>query len=186
MSDYSDEQLIRQYISGDAKSLEILIQRYLRSIYNFVYRYARDPSGADDIAQDVFIKVWKNIKKFDSKKNFRTWIFRIARNTAMDYLKKKKCIPMSEFENAEGNNFISETISDEAPLPSELFDQADIAHKLNEAIDRLPINYQVVLLLYYREQFKFQEIAELMEESINTVKSRYRRGLLELRKFLEL
>ncbi|MFA6919366.1 MAG: sigma-70 family RNA polymerase sigma factor, partial [Patescibacteria group bacterium] len=97
MSEYLDEQLVQQYLSGDEKSLEVLIQKYLKPIYNFVYRYVGDMANAEDLTQEVFVKVWKNIKKFDRKKSFKTWIFCIAKNTAFDYLRKKKSIPLSNF-----------------------------------------------------------------------------------------
>ena len=184
MSEYLDEQLVQQYLSGDEKSLEVLIQKYLKPIYNFVYRYVGDMANAEDLTQEVFVKVWKNIKKFDRKKSFKTWIFCIAKNTAFDYLRKKKSIPLSNFENDQGDNILADSLADVAPLPSELFDQTDISQKINTALNKLSLNYRAVILLRYKEDFKFIEIAEILDESIDTVKSRYRRGLIELRKFL--
>jgi len=68
MKNYSDRKLIADYLKGDEKSLEILIQQYLKPIYNFVYRYAGNAQDAEDITQDVFVKVWRNLKKFDRQK----------------------------------------------------------------------------------------------------------------------
>ena len=185
MSEYLDEQLVNAYLSGDEKSLEILIQRYLKPIYNFVYRYAGDMANAEDLTQEVFVKVWKNIKHFDQKRSFKPWIFRIARNTAFDCLRKKKCVPLSEFENSDGDNYLADSLSSEAPLPPEVIDSANTSQKVSSALEKLPLNYRAVVLLRYKEDFKFIEIAEILDESIDTVKSRYRRGLLELRKILE-
>ncbi len=185
MSECLDEELVHKYLLGDEKSLEILIQRYLKPIYNFVYRYAGGMANAEDLTQEVFVKVWKNIKKFDRKRSFKTWIFRIARNTSYDYLRKKKNIPLSYFEDLEGNNILIDSLEDPAPLPSELFDQSNIAQKINTALDKLSLNYRLVISLRHNDHFKFREIAESLNESIDTVKSRYRRGLIELSKFLE-
>ena len=91
----SDEQLVWDYLKSDEKSLELLIRRYLKPIYSFVYRYVGKAHDADDVTQDVFVKVWRNLKKFDREKSFKTWIFAIAKNTAFDHLKKKKAIPFS-------------------------------------------------------------------------------------------
>ena len=88
--DYSDEQLINNYLKGDEKSLEILIHRYLKPIYNFVYRYVNNKQEAEDVTQEVFVKTWRNLKKFKRNKSFKTWIFSIAKNTAIDSFKKKK------------------------------------------------------------------------------------------------
>ena len=91
-----DQDLISKYLAGDEKSLEILIEQYLKPIYSFVYRYTGSASNAEDITQDVFVRVWKNLKKFDQNKSFKTWIFSIAKNAAIDWLRKKKTISLSD------------------------------------------------------------------------------------------
>jgi len=84
-----DSQLIADYLKGDEKSLEILFGRYLKPIYSFVYRFVGEGQEVEDVVQDIFLKVWRNLKKFDRSRSFKTWIFSIAKNTAIDYLKKK-------------------------------------------------------------------------------------------------
>ncbi len=184
MNDYSDSQLVSQYLKGDKKALEILIARYLKQVYSFIYRLTGQAAEAEDITQEVFLKMWKHLKKFKSEHNFKTWLFTIARNTAIDYLRKKKDIPFSKFDNEEGDNFLMETLADTAPLPSKIFEQADLTNLLTKAINKLSVNYRQILLLYYKEQFTFQEIADITGESINTVKSRQRRALIKLKKLL--
>ena len=181
----SDEQLIANYFAGDEKSLEVLILRYLKSIYNFVYRYVNDEHEAEDITQEVFLKMWRNLKKFKKGKNFKTWLFTIAKNTAIDFLKKKKIIPFSEFEKEDGENKFIETLVDPAPSLDEIFEKTEIDEKIYNAINQLPLKYQIVLFLYYNDQLTFQEIAEILGESINTVKSRHRRALFILKKILK-
>jgi RNA polymerase sigma-70 factor (ECF subfamily) len=105
-----DKKLIQQYLKGDEKSLEVLIAKYLKLIYSFVYKNVGDQASAEDITQESFIKVWKNIKKFDQKKNFKPWLFQIAKNTSIDFLRKKKSIPFSRFENEKGQNVMVESI----------------------------------------------------------------------------
>jgi len=185
MQTYKDEQLIANYLRGDGRSLEVLIKRYLKSIYSFVYQYTRNSQDAQDITQEVFIKVWRSSRRFDQKKSFKTWIFSIAKNTAIDFFRKKKAIPFSVFENAEGNNIIVDALVDTAPIPDELFEQAGIARMLNSAMDKLSLKYRMVLSLHYNDHFTFREISEILEESINTVKTRHRRGIVTLRKFLK-
>jgi len=102
----SDKKIIENYLKGDEKYLEILIQKYLKPIYGFVFKYVGNADEAEDITQAVFIKVWKNIKKYDKNKSFKTWIFSIAKNTCIDYLRKKKAIPLSNFENEKGEEEI--------------------------------------------------------------------------------
>ena len=79
----TDEQLLNDYLFGDEKSLELLIRRYLKPIFGFVYKYVRNSPDAEDITQEVFVRIWRNLKKFKKEKKFKTWIFAIARNSAM-------------------------------------------------------------------------------------------------------
>ena len=183
--DYSNEQLIVNYLKGDEKSLEILIENHLKPIYGFVYRYVNNSQEAEDITQEVFLRTWRNLKKFNHKKgNFKTWIFTIARNAALDFLKKKKVASFSDFVNEEGESALVETLADPNPLLNEILERAEDAKNFNLILGKLPVAYQTLLSFYYNEQFNFREIAEVLNEPINTIKSRHRRAILMLRKLL--
>lgn len=177
--------LIRRYFDGDEQSLEILIRHYLQPIYSFVYRYVGNVADVEDITQEVFVKMWRNLKKFDQQKSFKTWLFSIAKNAALDFLKKKQAMSFSIFENEKGENTLFETLSDPAPLPDELFARRDLAKLVSAAMDKLSPPYRMVLFLRYNDHFNFWEIAESLGESINTVKSRHRRALIILKSILE-
>jgi RNA polymerase sigma-70 factor (ECF subfamily) len=184
MLDYSDVQLVSNYLKGDKESLGFLIKRYLKQIYNFVCHYVGNTADAEDITQEIFVRMWRNIKKFDRQKNFKTWIFSIAKNASIDFLRKKKNIPFSEFEDEEGGNAIIDTLVDPAPLPDEIIERADAAHLLNSALEKISPKYRVVLFLRYNDHFTFREIAESLGEPLETIKSRHGRALIALRKIL--
>lgn len=184
MLDHTDEQLIANYLSGDEQSLELLVKHFLKPIYGFVYRYIGSVQEAEDATQDVFIKVWRNFKKFDRQKSFKTWIFSIAKNTAIDYLKKKKNVPFSFLLN-DGENNLTLTLADPAPLSSELFDRQNLRDTLAKAMDKLALPYRMVLFLRYNDHFNFREIAESLDEPLNTVKSRHRRAMIMLKNLLD-
>ncbi len=178
-----DQQLVADYFEGDEKSLEILFGRHLKAIYGFVYRrYAGNSQDAEDITQESFVKAWRNLKKFDQSKSFKAWIFAIAKNTALDFLKKKKAVLFSEFENQEGKNVLMETLA--APFSSlqEILEKSATVEMSNSAMDLLSPSHRLVLSLYYGQQFNFREIAERLGEPLNTVKSRHRRALASLKK----
>jgi RNA polymerase sigma-70 factor (ECF subfamily) len=177
MTNISDEILTRKYLQGDEKALELLIRNYLNSVYNFVLGYVNDPRDAEDITQETFVRVWRNLKKFDSDKgNFKTWIFGIAKNAAIDFLRtNKKSLPLSE---------VAELIADPKPPLLELAEQQGKAQTIKIAMANLPDKYRQVVSSHYKQGFTFQQIAESLGESLNTVKSRYRRALILLRKFL--
>lgn len=181
MNIISDEQLVEQYLKDkDDLALEELVKRYLPLIFGFVKRYTGNQDTASDITQETFVKVWKNIKSFDQTKSFRTWIFIIAKRTAIDELRKQKAIPFSALHE----DGFEDLIVDESPS---ILDQIFLQHqslKLATAINKLPARYNSVIKLYNNENLNFREIADKFSEPLNTIKSRYRRGLALLRKLL--
>jgi RNA polymerase sigma-70 factor (ECF subfamily) len=184
MTNMSDEILVKKYLAGDEKAFKVIVSRYLKPIYSFIYRYVGDGQDAEDVTQEAFVKVWRNLKKFDQQKSFKTWIFSIAKNTALDFLKKKKAIPFSEFENEEGENMMTETLVDPSPLPNELLDKDGMTHILASAMEKLSPKYRMVLFLRYNDHFNFREIAESLGEPLPTITSRHRRALIQLKKLL--
>lgn len=180
----SDKQLANDYLAGDREALESLIRRYLKPIYSFIYRYVYNEKDAEDITQDVFVKVWKNFGRFDVRRSFKTWIFSIAKNAAFDFFKKKKALNFSQMENQYKNGSFLDNLTDGAPLPQETLKQAEAAFSLNAALEKLSPKYRMTLFLRYNDHFNFREIAEALEEPLHTIKSRHRRAILMLKKIL--
>lgn len=184
MSVPTDEQLVAAYRDGDTDAIEILVRRYLTPVFRFVRRYVNNTGDADDIVQDVFFNVWKSLSHFDETKKFSTWVFTIAKNTSLNWIKKKKPALFIEFETPDGENSIHDTIPDETPLPDELFEKKELRDLVHTALEGLNPKYRQTLLLYYEDQYTFQEIADILEESVHTVKSRHRRALEQLKEKL--
>jgi len=180
MNKINDEQLVARFLAGEDEAFEQLVKRHLKPIYNFLYQLTRDYSALDDLSQETFIKVWKNIARFDQNRSFKAWIFSIARNTAYDFLKKKKSLPFSFFKNAEGNNKLDQ-ISDGRPLPDKIAETKDLGKNLREKLKNIPTRYRTILLLHYKEEFSLNEIAKIINKPLNTVKSYHRRALLKLK-----
>jgi len=175
MIEKNDKKLIIRYLGGDEESLELLIARYLKPIYSFAYKYTGNQQDAEDITQTTFIKAWKHLKRFDRKKSFKTWIFSIAKNTCIDWMRKKKSIYFSD----------TETLISQASLPDDLSERASITQILQSAAEKLLPKYRLVLSFYYNENLNFREIAERLGEPLNTVKSRHRRALIKLKTLLK-
>jgi len=175
-----DRKIIEEFLEGDEDSFNILVNRYLGPIYGFLFQMVRDASVCDDLAQETFVKAWKNMGKFDNGKSFKTWIFTIAKNTAYDFFKKKKTIPFSNFYDENGNNKL-ENFSDGNILPDEILNRKDIAKEMEEKLKEIPKKYQVILTLHYKEDFSLQEISEILKVPYNTIKSGHSRALGKLR-----
>jgi len=179
MDKREDQNLIKKYLKGDAKSLDFLIGKYLKPIYGFVYKNVGGQAEAEDVTQEVFIKVWKNLKKFDQNKNFKPWIFQIAKNTSIDFLRKKKTIPFSKFEDEKGQNALANNI---VTKPLNILEKLSDKKTISLAMKALTTKEQKLIHLRNTDGLSFKEIAEVFKESINTVKSRYRRILIALKK----
>lgn len=178
----SDEQLVRAFLKGDQAAFEILVRNNLSLVYNFVFKYVHTFEQAEDVTQETFVKIWKNLGKFNENYKFRTWALTIARNTALDHLKKKGLVSFSAM--AESNPEYIDNLADPGPSVAQVLENLDDLAVVGEAIAKLPENQRKVIELYYRRGFNFREISEGLKESINTVKTRHRRALAALRTLL--
>jgi RNA polymerase sigma-70 factor, ECF subfamily len=161
-----------------------LIKKYLNYVYNFIFQIVKNQPDAEDLTQETFVKVWKKINKYKPEYKFKTWLFSIAKNTALDFIKKKRVITFSELDNLEKEYIFSDSIEDKSDSPLEnLEKQADL-NILDKAINELSPAYKTTLDLHYREGLKFREIADLLKESIDTIKTRNRRALQYMKKIL--
>ncbi len=175
----NDEYLIKEHLGGTQDAFRLLIDRYTPSVYNFSVRFVGF-DYAKDIVQDVFVKVWKNINKFDiNRASFKTWILTITRNTITDYLRKKKSMSFSSLDK-EAESF-AENIEDDVILPDEALIKLEDKELLNSLLDKLPFHYREVLILYYQEDMTFNEIGQLLNKPLNTVKSYHHRALIKLK-----
>lgn len=179
----TDEQLVARYLQqGEAVALEQLVKRYLNPLYAFARQYVGNTDTAADVVQETFVKVWKNLDKFDTKRNFRTWIFTIAKRTALDWLKQKSALPFSALAESESN--FAENLVDHAPSILESLIKKEASRHLATAISQLPASHGAVVALRLNEELTFPEIARVLRAPLNTIKSRYRRGLMRLKELL--
>ncbi len=180
----TNEELVAQYLQGDELAFKEITNRTLGNVYSFALRFTGNESDAQDIAQETFVKAWRHLASYRPETSkFSTWLMRIAHNTAIDYLRKKKQVPFSSFD-VEEKNVLAETVPDPALLAEEALIQAEDAQTLQAAIQQLPAPQREVLLLHYTNHLTFEEIGTLLHASINTVKSRHFRALITLRKLL--
>ena len=186
-TELSDEILAGKALAGDDSALEALVERYTSAVYNYARRLCGNDEEAQDITQDALVKVWANLGKFRSEQAlFKTWLWRIVRNTVFDSLRKhtRAHTAFSAFDTEDGNA-LTDSLTDNEPMQDERYAQAEDAAMLEKALQQLPIPARDVLLLRYREELTFDEIGATLDEPLNTVKSRHRRALESLRKIIE-
>ena len=169
--DKTDEQLAELCRKGDEIAFQELMRRYVKPIFGFVRQYTKTEEDAEDVSQDAFFKAWKYIKQYKKGKAFKPWLYAIARNTALDFLKKRKAIVFSKLDDAEEETFFADTLVDTEPLAAEVFDQIKSAEELKSALDILHPDHRSVLIMHYNEEMTFDEIADSIGKPMNTVKS---------------
>ncbi len=179
-----DKQLISDHLDGDEEAFRVLVDRHLRPVYGFVCRVTGDRSEGEDIAQEVFVRVWKNLRRYRSEDSFKVWLFAIARNASVDWLRRKKPAVFSDFDGADGENILTQTLADPGPLPDELAALAAEGDLLAVLVGRLPAKHRAVVSLRRDGDLTFEEVAAVLRQPVDTVKSLHRRSVARLRQLL--
>lgn len=179
-----DSVLVKDYINGNEKALEVLINRHNQRISSFIYSKVLDRDVSEDIFQDTFIKVIKTLKKgnYSEEGKFLPWVMRIAHNLVIDHFRRNKRMPM--FEGNDDFNIFSVIGDDKLNVEKQLIkDQIDT--DLSLLIEELPDDQKEVLLMRIYRDMSFKEISENTGVSINTALGRMRYALINLRKIIE-
>jgi len=188
--DGSDTELISSFLKGNVDAFNTLVIRWEKTVYNFILRYVGDEDEAKDICQESFIKVYKNIRKFEGRANFSTWLYRIAINQCNDQLKKRKQlnyivdIDLSELDDGMLANYNSRD-KEGNDQPDKQYQRSELRRILKNALTLLPDEQRLVVVLKEYQGLKFKEIAKLLKCSENTAKSRMYYGLTTLKRVLK-
>jgi len=181
----SDTTLIAEFISGNSNSFSILLDRYQKRVYGFIYSKVHDPDLADDIFQDTFIKVVKNLRlgKYKDEGRFLSWVIRIAHNLIMDHYRKYKRLPKheSKIENFD----VMHRLAEQNSSIEESMIETQIHADLSLLIKELPDSQKEVLRMRLFQDMSFKEIGDQTGVSINTALGRMRYAVINLRKMIE-
>jgi len=185
----TDKVLIERFISGDVSAFNTLVWRWEKTIYNFILRYLGDYELAKDVMQRTFIRAYKGLSKLKDGKKFSTWLFQIALNQCRDELKKRKrqFVSIDEVHNEDSTESkkVSHTVIDPDDGPAEITQKIEIASVLKKALQCIPEEQRVVIIMKEYHGLKFIEISEILSVPLNTIKSRMYYGLNSLRKVLQ-
>ena len=159
---HTDAELVRECLSGNQRAFETLVRKYEKPIYNVALRILKDPDDAMDISQTVFVKAYEKLESFDEKREFFSWIYRIAINESINASKKTR--RQDEYESGVT-----------AALPPSQEEQRNaeiLSEEIERAIEVLTLDYRMVIVLRHFHDFSYQEIAEILDIPEKTVKSR--------------
>ncbi|MDX2246735.1 MAG: sigma-70 family RNA polymerase sigma factor [Bacteroidia bacterium] len=168
-----DRDLVAAAKRGEPNAFETLLKKYRKSVYYMLLKMVKNPDDAEDLTQEAFAKAFNSIDKFDSKFAFSTWLFRIATNNCIDYIRKKRVQTVSFDAPVEGDDGSSMRFDvkteDLDPNESMLKDQR--RRYLNMAIERLPEKYRMLVELRYFQELSYEEVAEELQIPLGTVKA---------------
>ena len=172
-SDLSSEELMARVAKGDDEAFEILVTRHQTSILNLIYHFVGDRTQAKDLAQEVFLRVWQTAKSYEPKAKFTTWTYRIATNLCFNELKaarRRRWFPFYRSEE-DNENAVEDTYSDGSPTAEDLLLAKERSRQISEALQGLPDNQRMALILKRYDDLSYEEIGRIMGCSVSAVES---------------
>ncbi|WP_373458209.1 RNA polymerase sigma factor SigW [Paenibacillus harenae] len=181
-----EARLARLSLKGDQGAFAELVSLYQDKLFHMAYRMLNNRQESEDVVQDTFLRVYKNLDRYDENLKFSTWIYRIATNLCIDRLRKRKPVYSLDAESTEheGLDGYSMIPSDDRTPETELL-LSDTQRIIHQAIETLPPKYKTVMTLRYMQDLSLQEIGDIMDMPVTTIKTRVHRGREFLRKKLE-
>ncbi len=164
---------------GDPAAFEALLERYQNRLYRYLLRLVREPAAAEDLFQQTWVRVAEKIRSYNPQRSFEAWLFSVARNLAIDSLRRYKAESLDE--PTEAGETRAERLADGGPSALEGVIAQERSSRVGKVLDQLPAIYREVLSLRFEEEMKLEEIAEVLGTPLSTVKTRLRRGLAQMR-----
>ena len=183
--------LVRRCIAGDAAAWEELVQRYHRRIYNICYRFAGSPDDAQDLTQEVFIKMYRTLNSYDLERGaFMTWVTTMARNLLVDHFRKTKQDRVSDSLDTAPSEHedampLSEQLPDTGVAPDTRAQSQEVGETVHRALQKLSPDLREAVILRDLQDMDYKDIATVLKVPEGTVKSRINRGRAELARLLQ-
>ena len=180
----TDEVLIKQFQSGDVRAFNKLVIRYKDRLLNFIYGYVNDIDRAEDLVQDTFMKVYIHKDSYQEIAKFSTWMYTIAANlakTELRKIKRRKTFSISDLSKDDREYEIHSSDKDPSELDS--FDNMKI--KIQKALVKLPLDFRTIIILRDFQELSYEEISNIVNVPLGTVKSRINRGRLKLQELIK-
>lgn len=185
----TDKTLAAQAAAGQQRAFRELLKRYEKPVFSLVYRMVREPALAEDLAQETFMRAFGAIKSYNPNYKFSSWIFKIANNLVIDYLRKKRLqtvsihgSPNAVTEDEQARTSLE--LESREERPDTYVENVELGSEIEAAVAKLRPEYRAVTLLRHVEGYSYQEIANIMELPLGTVKTYIHRARLELKREL--
>src|SRR5690349_18705888 len=175
-----DSALVTEFLGGEERAFQVLVERYQTRLLNFIYRTVGDRERAEDLVQEVFVRVYRHLGRFDRSKKFSTWIYTIASNLAKNELRNRSRNPLVFFQSLT-KGFAGEEerpveFEDNRLRPDDLYRKRYLREVVEQSVARLPVHHREVFVLRELEGKSYEDIAEITHCNLGTVKSRLNRA----------
>lgn len=181
-----ETRLVKLARSGDQAAFESLVELYKDRMYYLALRMLNNAQEAEDAVQETFLRVYSNLDRYNEAHKFSTWIYRIANNLCIDRLRKRKPIYSLDAETTDGDKMDGYSmLRSHDATPEDQFVASELQDTVRVAIDKLPDKYRNVVILRYLHDLSLQEISDILDMPVTTVKTRVHRGREALRKKLD-
>ncbi len=179
MTEYSDKELLEKFLDENTRhyAFNLLVNQYQQRLYWHIRRILLDHDDSNDVIQNVFIKVWKNLENFRQDSLLYTWLYRIATNEALTFLKQKKRRSFVSFSDVEYE--MADTLSNDP-----LFTGDKIQMRLQQAILKLPPQQRLVFNMKYFDAMKYEEISEILGVTVGALKATYHHAVKKISKYV--
>lgn len=183
-----DVALILEVKKGKKDAFAVLVDKYKKPLINLLFRIVHDQTEAEDLAQATFVQVYKSLDKFNFSSRFSTWIFTIARNLALNELRRRARHPADSMEleiESEEGVILHQYEDKKSPIPCDHLVKEELMKKVEEALSKLPENQRTAIILFQQEDMSYEEIAEVLGCSISATKSLIHRARETLKAMLK-
>jgi len=184
-----EQELLNKARSGDVLAFEQLVAKYQQKVYSLAFRYMGNEEDAYDMSQEAFLKSYKSLRNFKGDSSFGTWLYRITTNVCLDELRRRKrrnqhfsLLSLDEPVAVGDGDEVEKEIADSAPLQDTLINRKELSSYINALLEQMKPEYRTVIILRDIMDFTYEEIAQILDCSIGTVKSRINRARNLLKK----
>lgn len=181
----TDEELVEKVKKGDADVYEKIIQKYQSKVFGLIYNMTKNQNEIEDLAQEVFIKIYKNLGKFKGESSLYTWIYKITVNLCLDEMKKRKNVIYLDEKIEVDDGEVNRELPSEDKSQEKLYEEKELQEKLHNCINKLPEKQRVMIVLRDIKGFSYEEISKITDVKLGTVKSQINRARLKLKELLD-
>ncbi|HAH97106.1 MAG TPA: RNA polymerase sigma factor SigW [Firmicutes bacterium] len=181
----SDWELVSRAQKGDLDAFTLIVNQYKVRLLGYILRMIHSREDAEDVLQEVFLRVYSSLSRYSPQYQFSTWIYRITQNLCIDYLRRRKLSTFSVDQKFGTEDELTLELPDDSMSPETIFESQEIRKEIEEAIYGLPIKYRSVIILRHIQDLSYEDISQIMDMPVNTVKTHIFRARRILRRRLQ-